>query len=229
MLRFARGVAACLLILASAQAAVDVSPASAPRMEFTPLAPGTYQLPAIQSVEDATLLDERARPVRLSALTQGKITLLTFFYTYCVDPLGCPFAHQTLTLLRDRIVQDRELARAVRFVGISCDPGTDTPDALARYAADFATNSRFEWRYLTARSVSALLPVLGDFGQDVSVDVDDSGRATRALHHMLKVFLIDDRGRVREIYSLAYLQPQVMLNDIGTLYLERRARAFPAR
>ena len=46
---------------------------------------------------------------------------------------------------------------------------------------------------------------------------------------LLKVFLIDDRGRVREIYSLAYLQPQVMLNDIGTLYLERRARAFPTR
>jgi cytochrome oxidase Cu insertion factor (SCO1/SenC/PrrC family) len=222
-------VAACLLVLASAQAAVDVSPASAPRMEFTPLAPGTYELPAIQSVEEATLLDERARPIRLSALTQGKITLLTFFYTYCVDPLGCPFAHQTLTLLRDRIVQDRELARAVRFVGISCDPGTDTPDVLARYATDFATDSRFEWRFLTARSVSALLPVLGDFGQDVSVDVDDNGRATRALHHMLKVFLIDDRGRVREIYSLAYLQPQVMLNDIRTLYLERRARAFPAR
>jgi protein SCO1 len=71
--------------------------------------------------------------------------------------------------------------------------------------------------------------VLDDFGQDVSVDVDDSGRATRALHHMLKVFLIDDRGRVREIYSLAYLQPQVMLNDIRTLYLERRARALPRR
>src|SRR6266478_10205343 len=230
MLRSLRSsVAACLLAFASAQAAVDVSPATAPRMEFIPLPPGTYRLQAIQSVEDATLLDERGRAVRLSALTQGKITLLTFFYTYCVDPLGCPFAHQTLTLLRDRILQDRELTRAVRFVGISCDPGTDTPDALARYAADFAPDSRFEWRFLTARSVSALLPVLDDFGQDVSVDVDDSGRATRALHHMLKVFLIDDRGRVREIYSLAYLHPQVMLNDIGTLYLERRARAFPAR
>ena len=229
MLRFSRRVAACLLTLASAQAAVDVSPANAPRMEFTPLAPGTYRLPAIQSVEEATLLDERALPVRLSAVTQGKITLLTFFYTYCVDPLGCPFAHQTLTLLRDRILREQGLAHAVRFVGISCDPGSDTPDVLARYATRFATDSRFEWRFLTARSVSALLPVLDDFGQDVSVDVDDSGRATRALHHMLKVFLIDDRGRVREIYSLAYLQPQVMLNDIRTLYLERRARAFPAR
>jgi len=34
---------------------------------------------------------------------------------------------------------------------------------------------------------------------------------------------------VREIYSLAYLQPQVMLNDIRTLYLERRSGLAGAR
>ena len=39
----------------------------------------------------------------ISALTHGKVTLLTFFYTYCVDPLGCPFAHETLAGLRDRV------------------------------------------------------------------------------------------------------------------------------
>ena len=94
---------------------------------------------------------------------------------------------------------------------------------------EFTTKSRFEWRFLTARSVSALLPVLDDFGQDVSVEVDGSGRATRALHHMLKVFLIDHRGRVREIYSLAYLQPEVMLNDIRTLYLEPHTSPADAR
>ena len=224
MLRSWRLVAACLLTFANAQAAVDAGPATAPRMEFTPLRPGTYRLQAIQSVADATLLNERGRPVRLSALTKNKITLLTFFYTYCADPLGCPFAHQTLSMLRDRILRDRELARQVRFVGISCDPTNDTPEVLVRYAMDFTTGSRFEWRFLTARSVSTLLPVLDDFGQDVSVEVDASGRATRALHHMLKVFLIDPRGRVREIYSLAYIQPEVMLNDIRTLHLEPQTR-----
>src|SRR5260370_4680004 len=153
MLRSLRSsVAACLLTFASAQAAVDVSPATAPRMEFTPLPPGTYRLQAIQSVEDATLLDERGRAVRLSALTRGKITLLTFFYTYCVDPLGCPFAHQTLNLLHARILRDRDLERQVRFVGISCDPSTDTPDVRARHALDFTAESRFEGRLLTAQS-----------------------------------------------------------------------------
>ena len=226
-----RAVALSWVMLASAQAAVDVGPASAPRMEFTPLPPGTYRLQEIQPVADAALLDEHGRTVRLTALTHGKITLLTFFYTYCVDPLGCPFAHQTLSLLRTRILAEPQLARAVRFVAVSCDPTNDTPAALAQYALEFPRGSAFEWRFLTAPSVAALLPVLDDFGQDVSVDLDPQGHPTRALHHMLKVFLIDPHATVREIYSLAYLQPEVMLNDIRTLYLEHPgtfARSPPA-
>src|SRR5256884_7417617 len=193
MFRVSRRVAACVSILASAQAAVDVSPATAPRMEFTPLAPGTYQLQAIQSVEDTTLLDERARPVRLSALTKGKITLLTFFYTYCVDPLGCPFAHQTLTLLRDRILRDRELAREVRFVGISCDPGTDTPDVLARYAMEFTRGSRLEWRVLPARAGSAPPPGVAGLRPGGSGGGGGRGGAGPGRRHQLEGFLFDPR------------------------------------
>jgi len=43
------------------------------------------------------------------------------------------------------------------------------------------------------------------------------------MNHMLKMFLIDPDGVVREIYSLAFLQQPVMLNDIKTLALERDA------
>ena len=216
-------LAASLLASAGALGAADAGPASAPRMEFAPLQPGTYRLQSIQPVADATLLDERGQPTKLSTLTKGKITLLTFFYTYCVDPLGCPFANETLTQMRDRIVTDKSLARNVRFVGISCDPTGDTPDVIASYATAFTSRSAFEWRFLTARNVPALLPVLDDFGQDVSIEMDEKGRPTRTLHHMLKVFLIDPRGTVREIYTLAYIQPDVMLNDIRTLQLEQSA------
>ena len=107
MLRRLVNTAAGLLLSANALGAVDAGPATAPRLEFTPLPPGTYRLQQIQAVADATLVDESGTPVRLRAMTSDKITLLTFFYTYCVDPLGCPFAHQTLAWLRDRIVQGR--------------------------------------------------------------------------------------------------------------------------
>ena len=90
-------------------------------------------------------------------------------------------------------------------------------------AESFTRGPSFEWRFLTAQAVPDLLPVLEDFGQDVSVEVDEKGRPTRTLHHMLKVFLIDPRGTVREIYTLAFIQPEVMFNDIRTLDLESHA------
>jgi cytochrome oxidase Cu insertion factor (SCO1/SenC/PrrC family) len=212
--------ALCLAAAGVASGTEDPGKAAAPRMEFIPPPPGSYKLQKIQPVSDAVLLDGTGLTVRLAALTQGKITLLTFFYTYCADPLGCPFAHTTLANLRDRVTADRALAGRVRFVSVSLDPTHDTPAAVASYGREFTTDPKFEWRFVTARRVPELLPVLDDFGQDVSVDIDEKGRATRTLHHMLKMFLIDAHGEVREIYTLAFLQPQVMFNDIKTLALE---------
>ena len=217
------GLVALACALASiSRAAVDPGAATPPQADFVPPAPGSYELQRIQTCPDGVLLDAAARTSRLSSYTTGKITLLTFFYTYCHDPWGCPFAYQTLTGLRDRLLAEPELARRVRFVSVSFDPTHDTPAALERYGRSLKSD-RFEWRFLTARSVAELMPVLDGFGQDVSVVTDERGQPTRTVDHMLKLFLIDRHGIVREIYSLAYLQPQVMLNDIKTLALDEGA------
>jgi len=210
------------MVAGAASAAVDPGRAAAPRMEFVPPPPGSYKLQRIQRVSDALLLDSAGHPVSLSAMTRGKITLLTFFYTYCVDPLGCPFAHTTLAQLRDRVRGDGALAGRVRFVSVSLDPTHDTPAVIATYGQEFTNPPKFDWRFLTARGVPELLPVLDDFGQDISVEMDENGRATRTLHHMLKMFLIDARGHVREIYTLAFVQPRVIFNDMKTLAWEAR-------
>jgi protein SCO1/2 len=212
-------LAACAL--GEAHGAVDPGRGEAPRMEFVAPAAGTYVLQHIQPTPEALLLDTSGHIQHLSRFTHGKVTLLTFFYTYCVDPLGCPFARVTLGELRARVVAEPGLAARVRFVNLSLDPITDTPDAIGRYGAEIGIEPSFEWRVLTAPSVRKLLPLLDDFGQDVSVDTDEGGKPTRVLHHMLKVFLIDPEGSVREIYSLAFLQPDVMFNDIRTLVIER--------
>ena len=216
-----RAVSTVLCLAAGvASGTEDPGKAAEPRMDFMPPPPGSYKLQNIQPVSEAVLLDSNGLTVRLSELTQRKVTLLTFFYTYCVDPLGCPFAHTTLANLRDRVTGDRALAGRVRFVSVSLDPTHDTPAAIASFGRELTADPKFEWRFVTARRVPELLPVLDDFGQDVSVDLDENGRATRTLHHMLKMFLIDAHGEVREIYTLAFLQPQVIFNDIKTLALE---------
>ncbi|MGL4575855.1 MAG: SCO family protein [Burkholderiaceae bacterium] len=204
-----------------AHAAADPVKAEPPRIDFVPPKPGTYQLQRIQSCPQGVLLDPLGKPTNLSEFTRGKITLLTFFYTYCSDPWGCPFAYKTLTELRDKLLTESVLAKRVRFVNISFDPTNDTPEAIKLYGGKFLADPRFEWRFLTARSVRELLPLLDDFGQDVAVETDAKGQPTRTKNHMLKLFLIDARGTVREIYSLDFIQQAVMLNDIKTLAMEK--------
>jgi protein SCO1 len=226
----ALAVAAGILgVPAAALPGVDPGVAVAPRMEFTPPRPGTYRLQKIQPAADATLLDPSGRMVRLSAETTGKITLLTFFYTYCADPIGCPLAYRTLLDVRAGVGRVAGLEQRVRFLSVSLDPTTDTPAAIGNYRDMVSEDSALQWDVLTARSVRDLLPVLEDFGQDVSVEQAADGSARRTVHHMLKMFLIDQTGMVREIYTLAFLQPAVILNDIQTLYLEEKPHAPHSR
>jgi hypothetical protein len=67
----------------------------------------------------------------------------------------------------------------------------------------------------------ALRPMLEGFGQDLSVVLDENGKLTGSLSNVLKVFLIDRRGSILEIYTTSFLLPQVVLNDIRTLLIEQ--------
>ena len=215
-------LAAALALPTGAMAASDPGLPRAPQMQFVPPRAGTYSLQHIQASPDAALLDSSAQPRRLSDLAHGKITLLTFFYTHCADPLGCPFALGLMSGLRDRIVADPDLRQNVRFVSISFDPTHDSPLQLSRYALGLAAKAGFEWDFVTTPSMAVLQPLLDDFGQDVRIEQAGDGQPARTMNHMLKLFLIDPQGSVREIYALDYLQPEVMLNDMRTLRLEEQ-------
>ena len=76
--------------------------------------------------------------------------------------------------------------------------------------------------FLTTPSERELMPLVEGFGQDVRYSIDrSSGQPVRQLAHVLKVFLIDRRGYVREIYTSAFLHPQSILIDIQTLLIEQ--------
>ncbi len=231
----ARRLALCSLLgivgvlgLAAASQADSAAPAQAlvhaPKQDFVANPPGTYDLPPIQSAANGWVLDGDWVPRRLSNYTHGAITLLSFVYTYCVDPIGCPLAYATMMDLKTRVLADTALHGKVRFVSISFDPSNDTPEAMQVYGAENSGSRALPWNFLTTYSTRFLLPILQGYGQDVEVEVDDQGHPTRTRTHMLKLFLIDARGQVREIYSAAFLHPQVMFNDIKTLALESEKR-----
>jgi protein SCO1 len=196
----------------------------APRQEFVAPRPGSYQLPVIQAASNGWVLDGNWLPRRLSGYTHGALTMLSFVYTYCTDPIGCPLAYETFATLRNRVLADPLLRNRVRLVSLSFDPTNDTPQQMVHYGGQNARSKELPWAFLTTYSVNFLKPILDGFGQDVDVELDAKGKPTRTLTHMLKVFLIDADAQVREIYSAAFLQPEVMMTDLRTLALERAGR-----
>jgi protein SCO1 len=197
-------------------------------MDFVPPPAGSYALPAIMRAPDGTVLDPDGRRLPLSRFTAGKITLLGFIYTSCADARGCPLAYQVFHTVRHRVSKDAELRDHVRLVSLSFDPTRDTPAVMRHYAAGAPPNG-VEWTFLTTERPRTLVPLLDGFGQDVRVEADLHGRPAGPLAHVLKVFLLDEHAVVREIYTTAYLFPEVIMNDIKTLRLEDRPQRRAVR
>ena len=107
---------------------------------------------------------------------------------------------------------------------LSFDPARDSPAVMRQYAGSRLRQERgLRWYFLTTRSARELMPLVEGFGQDVRTTIDRStGTPRRELSHVLKVFLIDRAGFVREIYSSTFLHPKTVMNDIETLLLEER-------
>lgn len=189
-------------------------------------APGTYQLPALMRAPDGEVLDSDGRPQRLHRLLAGRLSVLSFMYTYCRDADGCPLAWQAMEVVRASLLDDAALAGTAQLVSLSFDPTNDTPEQMALAARDRARDARVRWRFLTTASVARLMPLLDGFGQAVSVETDARGRATRTLNHLLKMFLVDRALQVREIYGVATLAPEAIVNDLRTL---QREPAAPTR
>ena len=219
-----RRLAALLTWLACAAPALAHQAAPLPALDFEPPAPGTYTLHRIMAAPDGEVLGVDGRPQRLSRFTRERITLLGFIYTTCVDPEGCPLAYRVFDALKQSIGARPALRDQVQLVTLSFDPARDTPAVMQRYAGSRVKedDSGVRWYFLTTRSARELMPLVEGFGQDVRWTVDrSSGQPRRELSHVLKVFLIDRAGFVREIYSSTFLHPQTVLNDIETLRLER--------
>jgi len=225
-----RGVTAALALVALTSAGAALAPrpilaheAALPALDYELPAPGTYTLQRIMPAPDGEVVGLDGHPQRLARFTHDRITVLGFIYTTCIDPEGCPLAHRVFDSLQRSIIETPALRGRVRLVTLSFDPARDTPAALRAYAGHRPADdhSGAAWYFFTTRSTRQLTPLVEGFGQDVRVSVDRlGGLPRREISHVLKVFLIDRSGIIREIYSSLFLHPQTVLNDIETLLME---------
>jgi protein SCO1/2 len=163
---------------------------------------------------EVELTDQDGKTVRLDDF-HGKCVLVSFVFTTCNGT--CPATTHNLYRVQEALRASPDGAEPVAFVSITLDPAIDTPPILKRYAQTYGCDQK-SWLFLTGppdeveRTWKAW---------DMWVRRDP---ATRALDHPSRVFLLDPRGHIREVYSLAYLTPDTVVDDVRGLLEEARAR-----
>ena len=193
------------------------------KSEFTPPPAGSYALPPLGMAGDGRVLDTDGKPARLHDYLDGKLVLLSFIYSTCTDVNGCPLATAVMYSLAQKVKRDPQLRDRFRMLSLSFDPRYDTPEVMRLYGTGFG--DEVDWQFLTTASWDDLAPILASYGQTVIRDLDENGEPLPSFSHILRVFLIDPQQRVRNIYSVSFLDPELILNDARTVLLADAAGA----
>jgi protein SCO1/2 len=182
---------------------------------FTPLRevlgaePGS-RLAVIRRAPDFTLTTQTGDTLRRTDL-DGKVLLVSFIFTTCNG--SCPATTHRMGQVQEAL-KERGLTRdgRVRLLSITLDPARDTPEVLRNYMKLYDADPA-SWTFLTGprERVEKAAAAWGMWAKPA---------ANGQLDHPSRVFLVDRKGRVREIYNLNFLKPAWVLEDVQLLLEE---------
>jgi protein SCO1/2 len=175
------------------------------------LAAGASPLAVIRTAPAFELRTQDDRPLRLSDL-RGKVLLVSFIFTTCNG--SCPATTARMAAAA------REMERAglfkgdrARLLSITLDPKRDTPAALRRYRQLYDIEGD-HWSFLTGppETVDRVNRAWGMWVRPA---------ANAQLDHPSRIFLVDKKGGIREVYNLAFFKPAWVLEDVRALLEEK--------
>ena len=196
---------------------IVLAPGYGPLTYEAPIA-GSYQLHIYGEASDGQVLNSLGSEQTLGELMGDKVVLLSFIYATCNDINGCPLSTSVFHKIKHRLSK-AGLKDDLRLITLSFDPKHDAPNVMANYAKSLETEQT-DWRFLTTRSQRELQPILQAYNQTIQQEYDDQGETSGTFSHTLRVYLIDKNRKIRKIYSVGFLHPDILINDVKTLTLE---------
>jgi len=184
-----------------------------------PLA-GSYELPPLGKAYDGQVINSKNQSLSLDSLLGDKVVLLSFIYATCNDVNGCPLSTAVFHKIKNRLAKETSLHSDLRLLTLSFDPTHDTSEVMKEYAKSLTAGSDTDWHFLTTKSQTELQPILQNYNQTIQQEVDENGKETGTFSHTLRVYLIDKKKTLRNIYSVGFLHPDILINDVKTLLLE---------
>ena len=170
---------------------------------------GMTRLPVIDRAPDFRLSDVNDKAVTLHD-TDGKIRLVSFFYTSCPDI--CQTTNYNLVSL-DKKLAEKGLQKDTNLISISFDSERDTTDHLKKYIAA-GQFDRPGWLFLRGEKDEINKAVKG------FKIVAEKGSDGFYLHSN-KLFLVDGNNNIRSVYKMGSdMDNDQILKDIANLQKE---------
>jgi protein SCO1/2 len=135
-----------------------------------------------------SLTDQNGKTVTRADLA-GKVWIADFIFTNCAGT--CPMLTDTMIRLQGA------LPKEVHLVSFSVDPGRDTPDVLAAYAAKVEAD-KDRWHFLTGEKEK--LYDLSIKGFKLALE-DTGGTDAEPITHSTRLVLVDKEGKIRGYYG----------------------------
>jgi protein SCO1 len=168
------------------------------------------RLAFIQDAPALTLSDQNGDKFS-SADLKGKVWLVSFVFTTCNG--SCPATTHRMGQVQE-LLKEKGLTKdeKVRLVSITLDPARDTPEVLRDYMKLYDADPR-SWTFLTGTSDDVKKVI-------AAWDMWAKPAANGQLDHPSRIFLVDRKGTVREIYHLGFLKAKWVVEDIELLLKE---------
>ncbi len=182
--------------------------------------PGTYPLPPSKTLGTGTVLLENGTQSDLRSLYKDKVVVLSFIYTRCGDVNGCPLSSFVLRNFAAKLRDNPEISAKTRLISLSFDPANDVPKTMKDYGFMHRPDKSSDWLFLTAANEKTLQPILDDFGISVEKEYNENGDEVGSFAHLMRVYLIDPKGRIRSIYSPDFLHQDLLQADVETILYE---------
>jgi protein SCO1/2 len=171
----------------------------------------TPSLSVIAKAPDFTLRDTGGKAVKLSDY-RGRAVLLAFIFTTC--PGVCPLISKQMEYVQTQLKSAGLFGSRAVMLSMTIDPDTDTAPVLAAYAKQYGADPA-GWHFLR-ESQEKTTPILKAY------DEWTKKLPKGELDHPARVYLIDQQGNIREIYSLAFFNEKQALIDMKALLAEAR-------
>jgi cytochrome oxidase Cu insertion factor (SCO1/SenC/PrrC family) len=135
------------------------------------------------NIEDAELQDQDGAVFSFGRFFRGRPSVLTFFYTRCMNPNKCSLTISKLARLQQRVGEEG-LGGQVNVAAVSYDPAFDLPRRLHSYGAE--RGMVFDDRNRLMRTTGPFEPLQRYFDLGVGYG------STTVNQHRLELIVLDD-------------------------------------